>query len=341
MGLHDIPKVEKPQVYIDRAFGAASSRASALKTKLSHREKDPLERLRRLEMTRLSTVSSLLCRDLRAVTKSFPSFDQLPAFYLELVKLLVDIGLVKKALAATQWAASNTERFYKVYEGRLRRCRDARSISRYRCEFYGRVSSLVKQIKGELENLEEARRIFRKLPTIKTSMPTVVIAGFPNVGKTSLLKALTGSEPEIAYYPFTTKHIMIGYLKQGESKIQFIDTPGLLDRPLSRRNRIELQAVAALKHLADVVVFVLDPSQNCGFSLDEQLRLLSEIEKGFRKRFVVVINKSDLMENDEINSLAGRLSSRWRLVLAVSTIKGDGVGLLKERVLSLCQKTEP
>ncbi|PIN72367.1 hypothetical protein COV22_03380, partial [Candidatus Woesearchaeota archaeon CG10_big_fil_rev_8_21_14_0_10_47_5] len=65
MGLHDIPKVEKPQVYIDRAFGAASSKASALKTKLSHREKDPIERLRRLEMARLSAVSSLLCRDLK------------------------------------------------------------------------------------------------------------------------------------------------------------------------------------------------------------------------------------------------------------------------------------
>ena len=41
-------------------------------------------------------------------------------------------------------------------------------------------------------------------PTIKTSLFTVAICGFPNVGKTTLLSKMTPSEPEISNYSFTT-----------------------------------------------------------------------------------------------------------------------------------------
>jgi nucleolar GTP-binding protein len=84
------------------------------------------------------------------------------------------------------------------------------------------------------------------------------------VGKSSLLRCLSSAKPEIAQYPFTTKEIHVGHIEKTEKYItkrfQIIDTPGLLDRPLSKRNEIEKQAIAALTHLADLIVFVLDVS---------------------------------------------------------------------------------
>jgi len=164
------------------------------------------------------------------------------------------------------------------------------NVNKYRREFYGRISSVIKQIKNELEYLEYARKILRSFPNIKTDLPTVVLAGYPNVGKTTLLKALTGSAPKIASYPFTTLNLMLGYAKG----IQFVDTPGLLDRPLGKRNKVEVKAILALKHLTRTIIFVLDPSETAGYTLKQQLNLLEQIKEKFKMKFIIVSSKTDL-----------------------------------------------
>ena len=125
----------------------------------------------------------------------------------------------------------------------------------------------------------------REIPSIDYTMPCVVIAGYPNVGKSSILKCLSSAKPKIAQYPFTTKEIIIGHLNKREGYInktyQIIDTPGLFDRPLDERNLIEKQAIAALNHLADIILFVFDPSETCGYSLHDQKELLSQIKKTY------------------------------------------------------------
>ena len=77
-------------------------------------------------------------------------------------------------------------------------------------------------------------------------------------------------------------------------KYQIIDTPGLLDRPMEKRKATELQAILAMKHLTDVLFFVIDPTGN----LEEQFSLLAEIKENFSNHPVVVaINKIDLIKN--------------------------------------------
>lgn len=102
---------------------------------------------------------------------------------------------------------------------------------------------------------------------------TIVIAGFPNVGKSTLLRQITDATPEVANYPFTTKGIQIGHLERNWKKIQIIDTPGLLDRPILDMNEIELNAMVALEHLADAIFFIIDVSETCGFSIESQFNL--------------------------------------------------------------------
>ena len=50
-----------------------------------------------------------------------------------------------------------------------------------------------------------------------------------------------------------------------------VDTPGILDHPLEERNTIEMQAITALAHLHAAVIYVMDVSEQCGHSIEQQV----------------------------------------------------------------------
>ncbi len=121
------------------------------------------------------------------------------------------------------------------------------------------------------------------------------MAGYPNVGKSAFVRAVSSARPRVAEYPFTTKGISLGHFESDKQKVQVLDTPGLLDRPMESRNRIERQAIAALAHVADVIVFLLDPTETCGYPTDAQLRLLESVQSAFPGiPLIVAENKADL-----------------------------------------------
>ncbi|MEG3056380.1 MAG: GTPase [Methanoculleus sp.] len=132
------------------------------------------------------------------------------------------------------------------------------------------------------------------------------------------MRLVSTAEPEIAVYPFTTKGIIVGHrdIRRGE-RIQFIDTPGVLERPADERNPIERQAVSAIINIADVVLFILDASEHCGYALDDQIRLQEEIQRLVDLPVVTAVNKVD------IQGMEG--------YPAMSTLTGEGV----EEVLDL------
>ncbi|GCA65357.1 hypothetical protein KIPB_016930, partial [Kipferlia bialata] len=70
---------------------------------------------------------------------------------------------------------------------------------------------------------------------------------------------------EVQPYAFTTRSLFVGHMNFRLLRWQVIDTPGLLDRPLEQRNAIELQAITALMHLQSAGLFLLDPSEQCGY----------------------------------------------------------------------------
>ncbi len=275
MNFQGLTVIEKPQFYLDVAFKKATKLASLTRSVI--KGKPAIIKSKAIEYKKLLVVKQSLTAKFNLILKSYPSLDQLPPFYNELVKCTLEYGQIKKSLGAVQWAVKRIVILFDQYSVKIKRTKDLPSINKYRTAFYGRISSVVNQIGDELEYLEHARRVMKSFPNIKTSVPTVVLAGYPNVGKTTLLKALTGSAPKIASYPFTTQNLMIGYGKG----IQFVDTPGLLDRPLSKRNKIEVQAILALKHLTKVIIFVFDPSECSGYKLNDQKKLLRQLRENF------------------------------------------------------------
>ena len=219
-------------------------------------------------------------------------------FYLELYKLLMPNINLKKVKERIKYIRKILKEIYKKYKNNIKITKDPEAINKYRKEFYGRISSILRRNWKifKIYNIYLNNR--RKIPDIK-NYPTVVIAGLPNVGKSTLLKNLTGSNVKIEPYPFTTKDLMIGYIETPYFNIQFIDTPGILDRPIEEMNEIEKKAILALDYLANIIVYVIDVTETCGYSIKEQINLLENIRKLFKKEIILYFSKKDLFNEEE------------------------------------------
>lgn len=299
MAFKDMLTVEGADFYLDVAFRAATRKADMLKGK---KFDDRLTAKKTIEITKIDTVASVLKKHLDAVLKSFPSLDNLPVFYNELIKITLDYDELKQSLGALKWAGNSVDKFHRLYHEKIKKTDDYRKIEEYKGEYYGRISSVIKQVKKNLAALANARKLMVRFPAIKSNCITVAIAGFPNVGKTTLLSKLTGSKPEISSYAFTTKTLNLGYSTIKHQRVQFIDTPGTLNR-LEKMNVIERQAHLAIRHVADAVIYVFDITEP--YPIDEQIKLLKKI-KAEKKPVFLYLSKQDILPAEKIKEFASR-----------------------------------
>jgi len=312
--IHTVPTSEE---LINKAFKRAA-RAMSGKT-IESRE----SRFRANE-SMLLTAANIFTDNLANIVRRFPSFDQLPRFYYELADILVGIEKLKMSLASVDWASRKIHEVARSYVGKIR---DSDVPEPVRKEAFGRLASIIKSINKDLLFLNEARNILRKLPDVQDE-PTIVIAGYPNVGKSSFVSKVTGASPEIAPYPFTTKGVTIGHFIRDGVRYQVMDTPGLLDRPMSERNDIERQAITAIHYLDAVVMFMIDPSESCGYEIEDQKRLLAEIRENFKLPLLVVANKADRPEFRKMDEVE----------MNISTITGEGIDEVMDRLLEMIEE---
>ncbi len=295
---------------IDKAFLKAS--------KVSKSGKGHTEKIKNTTLAKLKTVSKAIETSLKRYEKEFPSFENLPPFYQEVIDIILDTDKLKKSLGALNWARRRIKRVLMETTREVSRASEPGKMDVLRKKAYARTASFLKQINDDLVFLQEARTKLNSLPDIRTDIPTAVIAGYPNVGKSLLVSKLSTGKPKVAVYPFTTQEVGIGHFMVDIYKCQLIDTPGLLDRTEEERNDIEMQAVSALKHLANLIVFVFDPSGTCGYPLEDQKALSEDIRESFPDiEMIEVANKSDLGKD-----MPGKLN--------VSAMSGENLDLLEE-----------
>ncbi len=295
MNFQDLKTVESAEFYLDVAFRKASKRISEINSTI--KGKDGLSRAKNKEVMRIDIIRAHLTETLTKILISFPDIDSLDMFYQELIKLTLDYKSLKKSLGALNWAIKKVGQFFKLYSRKMKFSNDYDSIIKAKKEFFGRISSIMKQVNPNLAYLEESRKTMKSYPAIKTSIFTVCIFGYPNVGKSTLLSKMTTAKPEINEYPFTTKRLNLGYIKEPLSNIQIIDTPGTLDR-LEKMNKIELQAYLAVRHLANLLVYVFDPTFE--YSMENQEKLLENVKK-FDKPLILYLSKTDMCDKSVID----------------------------------------
>lgn len=179
----------------------------------------------------------------------------------------------------------------------------------------------------ELGKRGEKREIILELKLISE----IGIIGFPNVGKSTLLKCLTQADVKIAPYPFTTITPNLGVLEWDESTVTLADIPGIVKDAHKGRG----MGLSFLRHIERTLglIFVIDASSSDPYDdyqvLLEELRMYNP--QILQKPKIIVLNKIDLVGNkDALKLLLDKFSGR---VFMVSLLRGDGVKELKEGII--------
>ena len=187
-------------------------------------------------------------------------------------------------------------------------------------QFRDRVENLKNHISSVLENAQKGKMIRDGL--------RVVIAGKPNVGKSSLLNALLGHERAIVTdIPGTTRDVIEEYINLNGIPLKIVDTAGIRETD----NVVEQIGVDKAQQFvknADLVLYVVDAVQGL---TDEDREMLAEIKN---QHVIYLMNKSDVgitdaARTDFANAIGGAP------VLEISAREKLGLGQLEQSIMDL------
>ncbi|GAB2220038.1 hypothetical protein Droror1_Dr00007680 [Drosera rotundifolia] len=283
-----------------------------------------ISRLRQFYMRKVKYTQQNYHEKLSTIIDEFPRLDDIHPFYGDLLHVLYNKDHYKLALGQVNTARNIISKIAKDYVKLLKY-----GDSLYRCKCLkvaalGRMCTQMKRISPSLAYLEQIRQHMARLPSIDPNTRTILICGYPNVGKSSFINKITRADVEVQPYAFTTKSLFVGHADYKYLRYQVIDTPGILDRPFEDRNIIEMCSITALAHLRAAVLFFLDISGSCGYSIAQQAALFHSIKSLFmNKPLIIVCNKTDLQPLDSISEEDKKLVMEMKAE-AMKTVIGQG-----------------
>ena len=157
------------------------------------------------------------------------------------------------------------------------------------------------------------------------------IVGMPNSGKSSLLSALTSAKPKIANYPFTTINPNLGVASYDNKEITLADIPGLIEGAhegigLGDKFLRHIERCNNILHLIDIT------NDNL---LENYSKLRKELSKYSnkltKKREIIVFNKIDMINDEEINRKVDIFSRKIKKkIYTISALKHKGLKTIKK-----------
>jgi GTPase len=167
---------------------------------------------------------------------------------------------------------------------------------------------------------------------VNTRAGYVVLLGYPNAGKSSLLNQLIEQKLSIVTpLPQTTRERVVGIDTEDGVQMVFIDTPGLVDPRYLLHQAMLHTALDAIGD-ADVILLLVDPLQKLPAADAEPFRTLT----ARADRVIAVVNKIDAAEVDKVE--AAELWARqlgFPHVVKVSALTGEAVQELRQRIREL------
>ncbi|KAL1836412.1 hypothetical protein VTJ49DRAFT_5178 [Mycothermus thermophilus] len=296
-GWKDIAPVPTAQEFIDIVLSRTQRR---LPTQI--RAGFKISRIRAFYTRKVKFTQETCSEKFGAIISSFPVLTDQHPFHRDLMNILYDADHFKVALGQVSTAKHLIETISRDYVRLLKYAQSLFQCKQLKRAALGRMATLIKRLKDPLLYLDQVRQHLARLPDINPTTRTLLVAGFPNVGKSSFVRSVTRADTPVEPYAFTTKSLFVGHLDYKYLRYQVIDTPGILDHPLEEMNTIEMQSVTALAHLRAAVLFFIDISEQCGYSLKAQCNLFKSIKPLFANKMVfIVLNKMDIKTFEELD----------------------------------------
>ena len=303
-----------------------------------------ITRIRKFYMRKVRFTEDSITEKLESITKNFPKLDDIHPFYADMINILYDkdhyklaLGTVNTAKNICQKIASDYVKLLK-YGDSLYRCKQLKVAA------LGRMMTTLKKLGASFNYLEEVRKHLSRFPSIDPTERTLILAGFPNVGKSSFMNKITYADSEVQAYHFTTQSLFVGHTYYKNIRWQVIDTPGILDRALEQRNIIEMQTITALAHLDACILYFVDVSENCGYSIAQQVSLFDSIRPLFKnKPLVIIANKTDLRKYTDLPEKDRKLieevaKEHQTYLIQMSNTTGNGVFDVKSKACDILLK---
>jgi len=357
--LRSIDRLLDPKDFVDIVLRSTQRKTPTL----VHRRWE-LIRIRQFYIRKIKFTSTKWNEHFSRIVDQFPSTDEIHPFYSDLLNVLYDKQHYKIALGQIANARNLIDKIERDFIRLVNHKDTFYGCKHLKKAALGRMCSIVRMMTVSLTFLEQVRQHLSRLPTIDPNTRTFIVCGAPNVGKSTFVRKLTHADVEVHSHPFTTKTLFVGHMERYYMNWQIIDTPGLLDRPLEERNSIEMQTITAMAHLRSCSLFIIDISETCGYTLNQQAALFGSLKPLFKKKPIAIIcNKIDLMRPTELtdektsmiiemvteayqlmrNDLTSSSLGETELLLGMSTLSDEGLAqviksaceiLLKSRVES-------
>ena len=167
------------------------------------------------------------------------------------------------------------------------------------------------------------------------SIADIGIVGLPNAGKSSLLAAITNANPKIANYKFTTLNPNLGVASYDNKEITLADIPGLVEGAhegigLGIKFLKHIERCKTLMHLIDITN---EDLENTYQQVKNELKNYSE--KLLKKKEIIVLNKTDLLDDSEVEKIMKSFSKNKNSeVVVLSTLDKASVSKIKAKLLS-------
>ncbi|MHC1694489.1 MAG: GTPase Era [Eubacteriales bacterium] len=154
----------------------------------------------------------------------------------------------------------------------------------------------------------------------------ISIVGRPNVGKSTLLNALTGEKIAIvSKKPQTTRNRITGILTKGDTQYVFLDTPGI-HKARNLLGKYMVKSAGSAMSDVDVILFVVEPSDRIGQTETEIIEKLKKTDIPV----ILIINKIDAVQRDKVAAAIAMYSAHcdFYSVIPISALKNDGVDII-------------
>ncbi|XP_010468132.1 PREDICTED: nucleolar GTP-binding protein 1-like [Camelina sativa] len=242
------------------------------------------------------------CDKLSTIIDEFPTFDEINPFYIDLLRSSFDRDEYELSLGQVNTAKHMITNISIDYVTQLEFVESLKQCKALKASAVGQMFDVINEITPALAYLEQIRQRMARLPSIDLSTPTLLVCGYPdNVDKACFMNGVIINNTGASDHDYTiTKsvNVVVGHTEYKDLTYQVIDAPGFLNTPTFGDSTV----IATLaRHLSSaLVLFFMDVSGSCGYSIPHQAALLHSLKSLFlNKPLVVVCDETDLMQVSE------------------------------------------